>query len=114
MIPCPCCTATGCSPATRFWAAAPRWCPSRTGRWGTTWTLAPAHGEQRDDVAEVLAHYRSHRQERIAQVQEVLASGKSTAEEVADVVYADVPASVRPAALSIVRAQLAYIESLGS
>ncbi|HJG80878.1 MAG TPA: MBL fold metallo-hydrolase [Brevibacterium senegalense] len=81
---------------------------------GSIRTLAPAHGEQRDDVAEVLAHYRSHRQERIAQVQEVLASGKSTAEEVADVVYADVPASVRPAALSIVRAQLAYIESLGS
>jgi hypothetical protein len=47
-------------------------------------------------------------------VQEVLASGKTTAEEVADVVYADVPDAVRPAALSIVRAQLAYIESLGS
>jgi glyoxylase-like metal-dependent hydrolase (beta-lactamase superfamily II) len=81
---------------------------------GSIRTLAPAHGEQRDDVAEVLAHYRSHRQERIAQVQEVLASGKTTAEEVADVVYADVPDAVRPAALSIVRAQLAYIESLGS
>lgn len=81
---------------------------------GSIRTLAPAHGEQRDDVAEVLTHYRSHRQERIAQVQEVLASGKTTAEEVADVVYADVPDAVRPAALSIVRAQLAYIESLGS
>ena len=79
---------------------------------GSIRTLAPAHGEQRDDVAEVLAHYRSHRQERIQQVQEVLASGRTTPEQIADVVYADVPAEVRPAALRIVRAQLAYIETL--
>lgn len=80
---------------------------------GTVRTIAPAHGEQREDVADLLAHYLSHRQERIRQVQDVLASGRSTAEEVADVVYADVPDSVKPAALQIVRAQLAYIESLG-
>ncbi|HLR44224.1 MAG TPA: MBL fold metallo-hydrolase [Brevibacterium sp.] len=79
---------------------------------GTVTTIAPAHGEQRDDVADLLSHYLSHRRERIDQVREVLASGRTTAEEVADVVYADVPDSVKPAALQIVRAQLAYIESL--
>lgn len=80
---------------------------------GTITTIAPAHGEQREDVADLLSHYLSHRRERIDQVREVLASGRTTAEEVADVVYADVPDSVRPAALQIVRAQLAYIESRG-
>lgn len=79
---------------------------------GTVTTIAPAHGQQRDDVADLLSHYLSHRRERIDQVREVLASGRTTAEEVADVVYADVPDSVKPAALQIVRAQLAYIESL--
>jgi len=79
---------------------------------GTVTTIAPAHGQQRDDVADLLSHYLSHRRERIDQVREVLASGRTTAEEVAGVVYADVPDSVKPAALQIVRAQLAYIESL--
>lgn len=75
-------------------------------------TIAPAHGEQREDVRDLLAHYLSHRLERINQVRDVLASGRTTAEEVADVVYADVPDSVKPAALQIVRAQLAYIDTL--
>ncbi len=80
---------------------------------GTITTIAPAHGEQREDVGDLLAHYLSHRRERIRQVQDVLAGGRTTAEEVADVVYADVPDSVKPAALQIVRAQLAYIDTLG-
>ena len=79
---------------------------------GSITTIAPAHGEQREDVGELLAHYLSHRRERIRQVQDVLASGRTTAEAVAEVVYADVPDSVKPAALQIVRAQLAYIATL--
>ncbi|WP_035282237.1 MBL fold metallo-hydrolase [Brevibacterium album] len=74
--------------------------------------IAPAHGEQREDVVDLIAQYLRHRHERIAQVREVLAGGARTAEEVRDVVYADVPAGVRPAALQIVRAQLAYIDTL--
>lgn len=75
-------------------------------------SIAPAHGEQRADVTELIEEYLRHRHERIAQVREVLASGAASAEEVRDIVYADVPAGVKPAALQIVRAQLAYIDSL--
>ena len=63
---------------------------------------------------QVLDYYISHRHERIEQVRGLLEDGHTSAEEICDVVYAQVPDSVRPAALQIVRAQLAYINELGS
>lgn len=76
--------------------------------------IEPAHGPTRTDAAAVLDYYISHRRERIEQVRGLLASGLSSVEEICDVVYADVPDSVRPAALQILRAQLAYIDGLDS
>ncbi|MCT1657720.1 MBL fold metallo-hydrolase [Brevibacterium luteolum] len=76
--------------------------------------IEPAHGPARTDAAAVLDYYISHRHERIEQVRGLLEDGHSSAEEICDVVYPQVPDSVRPAALQIVRAQLAYVDELGS
>jgi hypothetical protein len=46
-------------------------------------------------------------------VRAALAQGASTAEEVVDAVYVDIPESVRWAALLSTRAQLAYLDDLG-
>lgn len=74
----------------------------------------PGHGEPLASVAEVARAYRAHRHERLAQVREALASLGLTAADaqvgpVADVVYADVDDSVRPAAEASLEAQLAYL-----
>lgn len=77
---------------------------------GRVAVIEPAHGPTIEDPAAVLAYYASHRQERIDQVRAALESGASTAEEVRDIVYSDVPDNVRGAALQIVRAQLEYLD----
>jgi hypothetical protein len=66
----------------------------------------------RDPVA-VLDAYLDHRRARLDQVRAALAQGASTAEEVVDAVYVDIPESVRWAALLSTRAQLAYLDDLG-
>ncbi|GAA3848965.1 MBL fold metallo-hydrolase [Brevibacterium ammoniilyticum] len=74
--------------------------------------IEPAHGPTIESPAEVIDHYRSHRRERIAQVQAALDQGARTAAEVCDIVYHDVDPRVRGAAEQIVRAQLAYLGAL--
>ncbi|WP_426936558.1 MBL fold metallo-hydrolase [Brevibacterium sp. LE-L] len=74
--------------------------------------IEPAHGPRIDNPAEVIDYYRSHRRERIEQVEAALARGATTASEVCDIVYHDVDVSVRPAAEQIVKAQLAYLDAL--
>lgn len=74
--------------------------------------IEPAHGPIIDNPAEVLAHYRTHRLERIEQVKAALAQGAQTAAEVCDIVYHDIDSSVRGAAEQIVRAQLHYLGEL--
>jgi glyoxylase-like metal-dependent hydrolase (beta-lactamase superfamily II) len=71
----------------------------------------PAHGPVLADVALAAQAYRAHRIERLAQVREALAmlGPDATAEAAADVVYADVPASLRAAALASMAAQLEYL-----
>ncbi|WP_349827138.1 MBL fold metallo-hydrolase [Brevibacterium litoralis] len=76
---------------------------------GTVSVIEPAHGPTVEDPATVLDHYASHRRERVEQVRAALDQGAATAEEVRDVVYADVPENVRAAALMIVKAQLEYL-----
>jgi glyoxylase-like metal-dependent hydrolase (beta-lactamase superfamily II) len=75
--------------------------------------LAPGHGPVHDDAAEVIAYYRSHRQQRLDQVRAALAAGDGQADDVAQAVvervYADVPRTVWPAARATVQAQLAYL-----
>lgn len=76
--------------------------------------IEPAHGPTIDNPAEVIDHYRTHRQERIGQVRAALAQGATTAAEVTDIVYHDVDPSVRGAAEQIVRAQLSYLGELSA
>lgn len=78
-------------------------------RSGEVTRIEPAHGPTIDDPAGVLEYYIAHRKERIAQVEAAFAQGARTAEDVRDVVYADVPENVKPAALQIVKAQLEYL-----
>jgi len=88
----------------------------------------PGHGPVIDDALAVLGYYRTHRQERLAQVrdalrlltppaeeslvraEESLARGEeSLARRVVEMVYADVDPILWPAAELSVRAQLAYL-----
>lgn len=79
---------------------------------GTFASIEPAHGPMIESPADVLAYYRSHRLERIAQVKAALGQGAKTASQVCDIVYHDVDPSVRGAAEQIVRAQLNYLGAL--
>lgn len=73
--------------------------------------LAPGHGVVGGDAAEVIAGYRSHRLQRLDEVRAALAKVGQDASvaQVADVVYADVDARLRPAVEAIVSAQLEHL-----
>ena len=84
----------------------------------------PGHGPVVDDALGVLDHYRTHRRQRLAQVEQVLvqlaearAEGLVTDEtlprRVVEVVYADVDPVLWGAAELSVRAQLAYLGAGG-
>jgi glyoxylase-like metal-dependent hydrolase (beta-lactamase superfamily II) len=72
--------------------------------------LLPGHGPVLDDPIGVLDAYLEHRRVRLDQIRAVWAGGRRTAEEIVDIVYADVPATVRFAALASTLAQVAYLE----
>jgi glyoxylase-like metal-dependent hydrolase (beta-lactamase superfamily II) len=74
--------------------------------------LLPGHGQALPNPAGVIAGYRTHRHQRLDQVRAALAAGASTADEVVEVVYADVPRELWPAAAVSVQAQLAYLANL--
>ena len=71
--------------------------------------LLPGHGPTLEDPAGVLTEYIEHRQSRLQQVRDALASGARTPDEVVDYVYAGLDARLRPAALMSTRAQLEYL-----
>jgi glyoxylase-like metal-dependent hydrolase (beta-lactamase superfamily II) len=71
--------------------------------------LLPGHGPVLDHPEAVIDAYLDHRRARLAEVQEVIASGVVGAPAIVEVVYADVPREVWPAAELTVRAQLAYL-----
>jgi glyoxylase-like metal-dependent hydrolase (beta-lactamase superfamily II) len=71
--------------------------------------LLPGHGPALADPLTVVRAYRRHRAERLDQVRAALAAGARSAREVVEVVYADVPREVWPAAELSVRAQLEYL-----
>lgn len=73
--------------------------------------VLPGHGPVLGSVAIVAQAYLDHREQRLEQVRAALASGDTTAEQVANRVYAHVEESVRFAALWSVRAQLAYLRA---
>jgi glyoxylase-like metal-dependent hydrolase (beta-lactamase superfamily II) len=76
--------------------------------------ILPGHGPVVTEPAGWLAYYQEHRRERLNQVRAALAAGARTPAEVVARVYAEVDPRVWPAAEQSVRAQLAYLEDLGS
>lgn len=72
--------------------------------------VLPGHGPVVSDPGAVLAGYRQHRLERLAQVRDALAAGARTTEEVLAAVYPDsVGSPVEGAAVQSVRAQLDHL-----
>ncbi|MEB7504636.1 MBL fold metallo-hydrolase [Arthrobacter koreensis] len=86
----------------------------KLGRLGPA-TVLPAHGPDLENLESVVLTYRDHRDERLAQIRGVLGllGEDATVEQVANAVYADVPASVRAAAELSVAAQLEYLRVRG-
>ena len=74
--------------------------------------LLPGHGPVVADPGGLLDAYLEHRLARLAEVREVVESGVTEPASIVEVVYADVPTAVWPAAELTVRAQQAYLADL--
>ena len=68
--------------------------------------LEPGHGDAMNDAAAAVDDYIDHRLERERQIVAAIAAGASTLGDLVDVVYAEVPAGLRDAALHQVGVQL--------
>ncbi|MBM7831560.1 glyoxylase-like metal-dependent hydrolase (beta-lactamase superfamily II) [Agromyces cerinus] len=77
--------------------------------------VLPGHGPVLPDLAAICRAYLAHRAERLDQVRAALheLGADAGTGAVTDLVYADTDASVRSAAEASVRAQLAYLRSVG-
>lgn len=75
-------------------------------------TVLPGHGPVLEDAQGAVAYYLAHRAKRLAQVEEAVARGLTTAPEVVAHVYADVDRSLWPAAEWSVAAQLEYLRQV--
>ncbi|HET7901437.1 MAG TPA: MBL fold metallo-hydrolase [Candidatus Nanopelagicales bacterium] len=73
--------------------------------------VLPGHGPALVDPAGAVSAYLAHREQRLEQVRAALASGARTADEVVEIVYADVPRDLWPAARLSVLAQLDYLRA---
>lgn len=74
-------------------------------------TVLPGHGPELPSAGVVAEEYLAHREQRLEQVRDAVAGGARTAQEVVEVVYADVDRSLWPAATMSVLAQLEYLKS---
>lgn len=74
--------------------------------------LLPGHGPVVQTPAAAIDAYLAHRLARLEEVRSVMSSGVTDAASIVEVVYADVPREVWPAAEQTVRAQLAYLDEL--
>lgn len=72
--------------------------------------ILPGHGPDLPDAPGVLDAYLAHRHDRLDQVREAVAAGARTPAQVVELVYADVPRMLWPAAELSVRAQLHYLD----
>lgn len=74
----------------------------------------PGHGEELPDVSATAAEYLAHREQRLDQVRQALATlgEDATARQIVELVYADVDRSLWTPAEWSVRAQLDYLRSL--
>jgi glyoxylase-like metal-dependent hydrolase (beta-lactamase superfamily II) len=71
--------------------------------------ILPGHGPTVPEAAGVVRFYLDHRAERLEQVRAVVAARGHDIEAVLQIVYADVPQDLWPAARLSVRAQLDYL-----
>lgn len=71
--------------------------------------LLPGHGPMLEHPQAVIDAYLDHRRARLQEVREVVASGAVGPAAIVEIVYADVPREVWPAAELTVRAQLEYL-----
>jgi glyoxylase-like metal-dependent hydrolase (beta-lactamase superfamily II) len=72
-------------------------------------TVLPGHGPELPSAGAVAAQYLAHREQRLDQVRAAVAGGAATADEVLEIVYADVDRVLWPAARLSVLAQLEYL-----
>jgi glyoxylase-like metal-dependent hydrolase (beta-lactamase superfamily II) len=72
--------------------------------------LLPGHGPALDEPRRVIDDYLAHRRARLAEVAAVVSGGTTDPRSIVEVVYADLPQSVWPAAELTVRAQLEYLD----
>ncbi|CAB4848996.1 unannotated protein [freshwater metagenome] len=77
------------------------------------WVL-PGHGPVVTEPAAAIEAYLAHRAVRLDQVRASVAGGASSADEVLEDVYRDVPRALWPAARLSVLAQLAYLDEPGA
>lgn len=73
--------------------------------------LLPGHGPVLDDPVGIIDAYLEHRRQRLAEVADVVRTGVTDPASIVEIVYADVPRAVWPAAEMTVRAQLEYLQS---
>jgi endoribonuclease LACTB2 len=71
--------------------------------------LLPGHGPIVDEAIALIDEYVAHRASRERQIVEAMRQGATTPEEIADVVYPDLPASLRSAAIETIEAHLAIL-----
>jgi glyoxylase-like metal-dependent hydrolase (beta-lactamase superfamily II) len=74
--------------------------------------LLPGHGPAGGSALEALDRAVAHRADRLDQVRRALGAGAQTAEQVAEIVYADVDPGLRSTTEATVRAQLAYLADM--
>jgi len=68
--------------------------------------IEPGHGAAMDEAGRVIDQYIEHRLARESQIVEAVRSGASTVDDIIDVVYAEVPEALRPAAAHQLKVQL--------
>jgi len=73
--------------------------------------VLPGHGPELPSAGEAAERYLAHREARLEQVRAALDAGATSAQDVVEVVYADVDRALWPAATLSVLAQLAHLRS---
>jgi glyoxylase-like metal-dependent hydrolase (beta-lactamase superfamily II) len=75
--------------------------------------LLPGHGEEMDDPEAVIDWYVAHRLQRHHQILNAVDGGASTVDEIVQIVYADVDATLHPLAAQSVNAHLELLLAEG-
>ncbi|WP_062357600.1 MBL fold metallo-hydrolase [Herbidospora yilanensis] len=75
-------------------------------------SLLPGHGPILPDPIGKLDEYITHRRQRLDQIRQAIRDGAKDAREIVEMVYAEVPRELWPAAEMSVAAQLNYLKSL--